>query len=334
MNEVLISAVDLGSNSFRLQQGWLADGCLRLLPMMREPVRLAAGLGADRQLDLAARQRGLAALQRFVPHLQGVAANTVRVVATNTLRMAANAADFIAQAEAVLGFPVTVISGQEEARLIYVGVTRAMADPSGRQLVVDIGGGSTEIVVGEGYAPLHLVSLAMGCVSHSARYFPDGRMDDMRFSQAEQAARQAFQALQAAYREIGWQQVLASSGTAKAIANLLAQNDLNDAAEAGAGSGECIITQSGLYRLKVLLLEGKRVENLQLAGLRADRGAVLPGGLAIMRMFFEVFGLECASFSAGGLCRGVLHELLPGPVRSEVSVVPAMADLSGASGGY
>lgn len=310
MSDALIAAVDLGSNSFRLQTGRIAGGRLHLLQMIREPVRLALGLGTDRKLDAAAQRRALEALQRFHKCLHGVAAEAVSAVATNTLRVAGNAAAFLAQAEAALGFPIKVISGLEEARLIYLGVAHAMAGPAGRLLVVDIGGGSTEVIVGNGLVPLRLASLEMGCVNYTLRHFSDGRVSRAGFRQAELAARQELLALQAAYREIGWQQAVASSGTAKAIADLLAQNGLNDPVIRG-GIGRREITHAGLQRLKELLLHSGGVGNLQLAGLRPDRSAVLPGGLAIMAAVFEAFGLERMSFSEGGLCLGMLHERFP-----------------------
>lgn len=303
----LIAAVDLGSNSFRLQTGRIVAGRLQLLDMIREPVRLAAGLGADRRLDIASQQRALEALQRFHECLHGVATEAVCAVATNTLRVAENAAEFLLRAETVLGLPIKVISGQEEARLIYLGVVAAMAESSGQQLVVDIGGGSTEIIVGRGAEPLQLISVEMGCVNYTQRYFADGTVRRNVFDLAELAARQALQGLQQRYLEIGWQQVLGSSGTAKAIADLLAQNALNAPTELCNKERE--ITREGLERLKALLLRSGGVENLPLMGLRPDRSAVLPGGLAIMLAVFEVFGLERMTFSTGGLCGGVLREL-------------------------
>lgn len=321
MKNGLFAAIDLGSNSFRLQLGQLAAGQLWLQPMIREPVRLAAGLTADltadpvsgKYLDDAAQQRGLQALQGFREILHERAVDHVGVVATNTLRVAENAGEFLQRAERVLGLPIRVISGAEEARLIYLGVRQTLteSEAAGRQLVIDIGGGSTEIVLGENGAALQLNSLSMGCIDYTQHYFPAGRLSVSLFERAQQAALHQLQTVAVAYRQQDWQQVFASSGTAKAIADLLWQNQLNDAPAHGAGARAATqITQGGMQRLQAQLLRYQHVSELQLSGLRADRSAVLPGGLAIMSAIFKAFDLSCLQYSTGGLCFGVLHELL------------------------
>jgi len=299
----LIAAVDLGSNSFRLQVGRIVDNQIYPLDSLKESVRLAAGLTLERTLDGASQLRALETLGRFGERLRGFIPGAVRAVATNTLRVAKNAPEFLSQAEAALGFPIEVIAGREEARLIYLGVAHTLANPRTQQLVVDIGGGSTEFIIGRNFAPLQLESLYMGCVSHSLKYFPRGHVAKHALKEAELAARKELQTIVSAYRATGWEEAVGSSGTAKAIADLLELNGLNDDEAAG-------ITLGGIERLKNLLSRAGEVGNLRLAGLRADRVPVLPGGLSIMSAVFKEFGLERMTFSEGALRLGVLYDLL------------------------
>src|SRR5690606_26159641 len=218
----LLAAVDLGSNSFRLLIGrvdrtGLGDQ-IRPIDSLKETVRLAAGLGPDGALDADSRQRGLAALARFGERLRSFAPDAVRVVATSTLRVATNARDFIESAEAALGFPISVISGREEARLIYLGAAHELALDGQDRLVVDIGGGSTECVIGRNYDPLLMESAAVGCVTLTARYFENGTIDRRRMRAARHAAREAFAPHARTYRRQGWSYAVGTSGTAKALA--------------------------------------------------------------------------------------------------------------------
>jgi len=221
-------------------------------------------------------------------------------VATNTLRVAKNATQFLEKAEAALGFPIEVIAGREEARLIYLGVAHTLANPQTRQLVVDIGGGSTEFIIGQNIDPIQLESLYMGCVSYSLRFFPDGRVDKRSFKEAELAARRELQTIVHAYRETGWDEAIGSSGTAKAIVDLLELNGFSDHG----------LTREGLEKLRNELLHAGEASRLKLQGLRADRIPVLPGGLAIMSAIFKEFGLERMAFSEGALRLGVLYDQL------------------------
>jgi len=296
----LIAAVDLGSNSFRLQVGRIVANQIYPLDGLKESVRLAAGLGPDKRLDAAAQQRGVEALLRFAERLRDFDQGAVRAVATNTLRVAKNAGQFLEKAETALGFPIEVIAGREEARLIYLGVAHTLANPQTRQLVVDIGGGSTEFIIGQNIDPIQLESLYMGCVSFSLRFFPQGRVDKRSFKEAELAARRELQAIVHAYRETGWDEAIGSSGTAKAIVDLLELNRLSDHG----------ITRDGLEKLRDELLHAGEASRLRLQGLRADRILVLPGGLAIMSAVFKEFGLERMAFSEGALRLGVLYDQL------------------------
>jgi exopolyphosphatase/guanosine-5'-triphosphate,3'-diphosphate pyrophosphatase len=296
----LIAAVDLGSNSFRLQVGQVRGNQIYELDGIKETVRLGAGLGSDKQLDSASQLRALSALSRFGERLRGFPADAVRAVATNTLRVAKNGSAFLMQAEAALGFPIEVIAGREEARLIYLGVAHTLPNPRQQQLIVDIGGGSTEFIIGKNFKPLQLESLYMGCVSYSLRYFPNGQIDKKSFHEAEIAAGQELQAIAQSYRESGWDAAVGSSGTARAIADLLEENDF-------AAQG---ITRKGMERLSDALIRVGNVNHARLEGLRSDRMPVLAGGLAIMSAVFKALELEEMEFSDGALRLGVLYDLL------------------------
>jgi exopolyphosphatase/guanosine-5'-triphosphate,3'-diphosphate pyrophosphatase len=299
-NSGTVAAVDLGSNSFRLQVGRVVGNQIYPMDGLKESVRLAAGLTAEKTLDAVSQQRGLEALARFGQRLRGFPSVAVRAVATNTLRVAKNAQDFLDQAEDVLGFPIEVIAGREEARLIYLGVAHTVPNPAVQQLVVDIGGGSTECIIGRNIEPIVLESMYMGCVSYSLKYFPDGKVDKRAFKEAELAARRELQSIAATYLNVGWSEAIGSSGTAKAIVDLVEANKFSPQG----------ISREGLRKLRDALIEAGDVDKLRLQGLRADRLPVLPGGLAIMSAIFKEFGLEQMNFSEGALRLGVLYDLL------------------------
>jgi exopolyphosphatase/guanosine-5'-triphosphate,3'-diphosphate pyrophosphatase len=303
LNSDTIAAVDLGSNSFRLQIGRIVGNQIYPLDSLKEPVRLACGLGANKHLSVAACKRGLAALSRFGEMLRGFPPGTVRAVATNTLRVAKNARDFLRQAEAKLGVPIEVIAGREEARLIYLGVAHTLQETTRRQLVIDIGGGSTEFIIGRDFQPQLLESLYMGCVSSSLLHFPQGKVTRKSMAQAQLQARQELQRISRVYLDHGWDTAIGSSGTAKALRDLLELNGLNPGSAAG-------ISREGLDHLCALLLRKGQASKLNLQGLRQDRIPVLPGGLAIMRAIFDEFHLEHMAFSEGALRLGVLYDLL------------------------
>ncbi|MCX8087366.1 MAG: exopolyphosphatase [Rhodocyclaceae bacterium] len=295
-----VAAVDLGSNSFRLQVGRIVGNQIYPLDGLKETVRLAAGLTPEKLLTESAQLRALEALARFGERLRGFAPEAVRAVATNTLRVAKNAAQFLARAEEALGFPIEVIAGREEARLIYLGVAHTLPHQGARHLVVDIGGGSTEFIIGQAMEPILLESLYMGCVSHSLRFFPGGIVDKRDMKDAELAARRELQAIVHAYREMGWDEAVGSSGTAKAIRDILQQNGFAD--------GD--ITRDGLDELKSRLIRAGDASRTGLAGMRADRVPVIAGGVAIMSAVFKEFGLTRMTFSEGALRLGVLYDLL------------------------
>jgi exopolyphosphatase/guanosine-5'-triphosphate,3'-diphosphate pyrophosphatase len=295
-----LAAVDLGSNSFHLQVGRVVDDQIYLLDSLREPVRLGGGLTRDKRLDRATQLRALEALARFGERLRGFPAGAVRAVGTNTLRVAKNAPQFIEDAQAALGFPIEVIFGREEARLIYLGVSHSLPLAPFKRLVVDIGGGSTEFVIGTGYEPELMESLPMGCVSYSLRFFPDGKIEKSGMKKAELAASNEIERIARDFRRAGWKQAIASSGTAKAIAAVLAAN----------GWAEGDITAEGLDRLRSQVIKAGDVDRLDTLGVRGDRAPILPGGLAIMLAAFAELGLEALQVSEAALRQGVLYDLL------------------------
>lgn len=298
-----IAAVDLGSNSFRMEIGRVVDDQIYPLDTLKEPVRLASGLTPGKILDDAAQARALETLGRFAERLRGFEPDAVRAVATNTLRVAKNAKAFIPRAEAILGFPIEVIAGREEARLIYIGAVHALPAAPHKRLVVDIGGGSTEFIIGKRMNPELLESLYMGCVSYSLRFFPDGKIDKKRFQEAEVAAAREIEAIAEDFHRVGWTEAAASSGTARAIADLLENNGLNP----GGGTG---ITREGLAKLRGGLIRAGSMADFKLPGLPVDRVPVFPGGVAILSAVFSALGISRMVYAAGALRLGVLYDLL------------------------
>ena len=303
MRYELIAAVDLGSNSFRLQVGRVVDDQIYPLDSLKEPVRLASGLSPDKYLNEAAQERAIAALRLFGERLRGFAPDAVRVVATNTLRVAKNAPELLPRLEEALGFPIEIIAGREEARLIYIGAAHSLPPAEHKRLVFDIGGGSTEFIIGRGAEPLLLESLYMGCVSYTVRFFPDGKVDKKRLREAEVAAGKEIQTIAHDYQRLGWNEAVGSSGTARAIADVLELNNLNPGGVAG-------ITREGLQKLRAILLKAGSAEAMPLEGLRNDRTPVLSGGIAIMGAIFETLQLEHMTYGDGALRLGVLYDLL------------------------
>lgn len=296
---LILAAADLGSNSFRLQICEASGSELHPLVSLKETVRLAAGLDSDKQLDEPAQKRALASLKKFGQTLREHAPDAVHAVATNTLRVAKNADEFLERAKAALGFPIEVISGHEEARLIYSGVAHR-APATEPRLVVDIGGGSTELIIGKGLKPLETASLQMGCVGYSIRFFADGELNEANFDAAEKAARNEMRRGCEALKNHRFDAAIGSSGTARALAAMI---------KAG-GEREELITRKGLANLRQTFLQARRIERLKLKGLRPDRAAVIAGGHAIMTTVFEEFGLEEMQITRAALREGVLYDLL------------------------
>ena len=275
-----LAAVDLGSNSFHLAIGRVVDEQIYPLDAIKETVRLGAGLTDERRIDDATQERALVALKRFSERLAGMPHGSVRAVGTNALRVAKNAGPFLRRAEDTLGFPIEVIPGREEARLIYLGVAHSLPLSSHNRLVVDIGGGSTEFIIGNRMRPKAMESLYMGCVSYTQRFFPEGRVDKKAFKRAEIAAREQIQTIAARFEKTGWREAVGSSGTARSIAEVLAKN----------GQADHGINAGGLSWLRETLVDAGELKRVQLEGLREDRVPVVAGGVAVMAAIFAELG--------------------------------------------
>lgn len=296
----LVAAIDLGSNSFHMVLARVDHGEIRILERLGEKVQLAAGLGDDGELSEEAMQRGLDCLRRFAQLINGLPEGAVRIVGTNALREARNRSQFIRQVRQILGHRVDVVSGREEARLIYLGVAHTLADDAGKRLVVDIGGGSTEFIVGERFESLIRESLQIGCVSSSRHFFADGRITPGRYAQAYTHARLELMQIEQAIQRLGWQEAVGSSGTIRTIAQCI-QNS-------GQGQGE--VTREGLLWLKRKVVKAGQIDKLDLPGLKAERRPILPAGLAILEAVFDALNIEVMHHSEGALREGVLYDLL------------------------
>ncbi len=296
----VIAAVDLGSNSFRLQVARVVGDQIYPLDALKETVRLAAGLTEDKYLDEAAQQRALACLRRFNERLRGLPPEAVRAVGTNTFRVAKNAKAFLEAAEAALGFSIEVVAGKEEARLIYLGASHSLPPSGARRLVVDIGGGSTECIIGSGFEPQAMESLYMGCVSYSRRFFPEGRITKRTLQEAELAARAEGQSLAAEFKAGHWDEAVGTSGTARALADICVANGLSGGA----------ITSEALAAVRAMLLDARDMRKLRIPGLQADRAPVIAGGFAIMAGLFRELGIERMEVASGALREGILYDLL------------------------
>ena len=297
---VVVAAADLGSNSFHLVVAEVRGGQLVFVDRRKEFVRLAAGLDERKRLTPEASARALDCLDRFGERVRGLPLGTVRVVGTNTLRLARNANDLLEAAQRSLGHPVEIISGLEEARLIYLGVSRSLAGDE-RRLAVDIGGGSTELIIGEGSQPLDLESLYMGCVSSSLRHFPNGRVAEKRWRRAETAALVELEPVERRFRAgAGWESAVGSSGTVHSVATVVQ----------AAGWCEEGITLEALLRLRELLIERGTTMNGGIKGLSEGRAPVFAGGVAVLLATFKALGIERMRVAGGALREGALYDLL------------------------
>ena len=301
IDEELLAAIDMGSNSFHLAIARVDHGEVKKVASMSEKVQLAAGLDENKNLTEAAQQRGLACLSRFVGRLCSVQPNRLRIVATNALRQAKNGHEFIQKAAEILPKHIEIIAGREEARLIYLGVSLTMVN-SGRRLVIDIGGGSTELIIGEEFEPIHTESLQMGCVAFTKAFFVDGEINQKSFDKAVVAARKELSGIANTYKEAGWDTVVGSSGTIKACRQITVNMGWSNEKEE--------LTRDGLDKLKEKLLKYKHVAEMEFDGLKEDRRAVLPAGIAILYAIFDVLELDKLVYSDGALREGVMYDLL------------------------
>lgn len=302
----LVAAIDLGSNSFHMIVARLERGQLHIMDRMRERVRLGSGLDDRHRISADAQTRALECLERFGERLRDMPPERVRAVGTNTLRKAKNGGPFLERAHRALGHPIEVIAGREEARLIYLGVIQTMPKTVVQRLVIDIGGGSTECVIGERHEIVEADSLYMGCVSFSERYFPDGVLTAERFEAARLAAKLELQSIGHRYRALGWELACGCSGTVHAVKKIARQN--------GWSPGE--ITPRVLRKLERALVSAGHVDQADIPGLVEDRRAVIPGGVAILGALVQTFELEEIVPAPGALREGALYDLV-GRIRDE-----------------
>ncbi|MBW2462750.1 MAG: Ppx/GppA family phosphatase, partial [Deltaproteobacteria bacterium] len=295
----LVAAVDLGSNSFHMLVARIVDGEVHVVDRIKERVALAEGLAIDRSLSPEAQKRAIACLERFGQRLEHMAGDNVRAVGTNTLRAAKDARRFLERAEAALGHRIEIISGREEARLVYLGVANTLASPEGRRLVVDIGGGSTECIIGEGFEPSVADSLYMGHITWTQRYFSGGRITAAGMADARTAAALEAESIQREYQGIGWEEAVGASGTILAIDAIVREN----------GWGEAI-TPKGLKKLRRALVEAGRADKILLAGLQDARKPVIAGGAAILSGVFDILGIQAMCPSEGAVREGVVYDLV------------------------
>jgi exopolyphosphatase / guanosine-5'-triphosphate,3'-diphosphate pyrophosphatase len=299
-NGTLLAAVDLGSNSFRLEIGRYDSGHIERVEYLKEVVRQGSGLDENKNLSLAAMERGWDCLARFAERLHGFKKQQVRAVATQTLREARNREDFLRKAQAVLGFPIEVVSGHEEARLIYQGASHLLPQSDETRLVMDIGGRSTEVILGQGYTPKRMESYRLGSVAWSTRYFPRGLFTPPLLKTATVAAKAVLDEALDTFPKEEWSVVYGSSGTVGAVVDILSAN----------GFPEAVITRDGLNWLVDRMLRTGNTDDLRLEGLKDDRRAVLGGGVGVLHAFFELFDLQVMHRSLGALRQGALYDLI------------------------
>ncbi|WMC09591.1 exopolyphosphatase [Oceanimonas pelagia] len=295
MTDQYVATIDLGSNSFHMVIARYHGDSLRIVDRLKQRVRLADGLDDDNRLGEEAMARGLECLRLFGERLHGFDATRVRVAGTYTLREAVNAQTFVRRAQQVLGFPIDIVSGNEEARLIYQGVAHTQ-QTQGRVLVIDIGGGSTELIIGQDFDCRQVSSRSMGCVSFTRRYFADGVLTAARFKQATEAAEYQLVPIQDRYLALGWDQALGSSGTVKTLLEMCT-----------AATGEPVIDLPALLHIQRQLVQAGHIDQVNMAGLSEDRKPLIAAGLAILLGIYRSFNLERMGFSDGALREGLLH---------------------------
>ncbi|WP_159738629.1 exopolyphosphatase [Vibrio atypicus] len=302
-----VAAIDLGSNSFHMVVARVVDQDLQLVSRHKQRVRLASGLDGQKNLDNAAIERGLECLAMFAERIQGFEEHNVRIAATHTLRQANNAHIFLQRAREILPFPIEIIPGVEEARLIYLGVAHTQPE-SDSKLVVDIGGGSTEMIIGHGFEPSLINSKQMGCVSYTKRFFANGKLSQTNFTKAILAAEQKLESIASRYKKKGWDIAFGSSGTIKAIREVLI----------GLGYPDGIVTAKRLEKLVNKLCEWQTIEEIDLPGLAPERQPVFAAGVAILCAIFKDLKLTEMHFSEGALREGLLFEMEDGFKRADI----------------
>jgi exopolyphosphatase/guanosine-5'-triphosphate,3'-diphosphate pyrophosphatase len=296
-----LAAVDIGSNSFHMVVARYTLGQLRVVDRLRETVRMADGLDGKGGISSAARQRGLECLARFGQRIRDIPSLRVRALATNTVRQLSSPQSFLVPAETALGHAIEVVSGREEARLIYLGVAHAQPPKPGQQrLVIDIGGGSTEFIIGRGFEQIERESMQVGCIASTRRFFPGGKLSKKRWKDALTEIGAEFQQFSGLYRSLGWQEALGSSGTHKAIGEICAAMKLTKGA----------ITAEALPQVRERLLQADHIDKIELPGLSSDRRPIIAGGVLVLEAAFEALGLQRLMVSKAAMREGILYDML------------------------
>ncbi len=296
----IFAAIDLGSNSFHMIVGQHKSGQIIILDKIREMVRLASGLDEHKNITPEAMQKALDCLSRFGERIRHLHADVVRIVGTNTLRQARNSAEFMRKAEALLGHPIEIISGMEEARLIYSGVSHNVDTDKGQRLVIDIGGGSTEIIIGERYQPIMMESLYMGCVSMTKKFFASGSINRKKLDKARMHAMMELEPHIKAYKKLGWEDAIGASGTARALRSIAVEEGFTDYG----------ITGKALANILDKILQAGNINDISLKGLKTERKPVIIGGAIVLNAIFEAFDIKRMAVSDGALREGILYDLV------------------------
>lgn len=296
----LIAAVDMGSNSFHMVVARMEHGEPRVIDRLRDTVRMAAGLRSDGTLDAERRARAMACLARFGQRIAGLPSMRVRAVATNTVRRLASPQTFLTAADAALGYPIEVVSGREEGRLIFLGAAHDLPISREPRLIIDVGGGSTEFIIGRGLAPIHTESVQAGCIASTLRFFPGGKITRKRWQRALSEIGVLLQQFSEDFRESGWQDAYGSSGTTKSIGAIVQAMKLSDDG----------ITAESLASVRDALISQGQIATLKLPGLVEERASVLPGGVVIMEAAFAALGIKRLRVCESSMREGLLWDLL------------------------
>lgn len=300
------AVVDLGSNSFHLLIIRLSDNKIKIVSKVKRKIRLAAGLNEQLELSIDAINRGLDCISLFAKHLTTIPLNNIRIVATATLRIATNRNDFLRKANEILPLEIKLLNGEQEAKTIYSGVAHTCkSNCAQKQLIIDIGGASTELIIGQGFTANKAISLNLGCVSFREKYFTGGQLTNENFVSAINAASHIINPISNSFIDLGWQSVVGSSGTIQALAEILAFRQQ-----------AIVITTDFLQEIKQALIYCKTIDaiainNVAFKGLRADRTPVLASGLSILIALFNCLQIKELKLSTGALREGLLFEMLP-----------------------
>ena len=297
----MIAAIDLGSNSFHMVVARMdGQGGFAMLDKIKEMVRLRGGLNEQGHLSAEKQQEALACLHRFGERIKYLPADNVRIAGTNTLRSMKDSEDFIAQANAALGHEISIISGHEEARIVYLGVSHTLSNDHGKQLVIDIGGGSTEFIIGKDFEPKELESLNFGSVSATQRFFGNGNLSEKNWKEANTALRLEIMPIENNFRSGNWKRAIGSSGTIKATRKIIQELQLEKFG----------ISLYALHQIRDRMCAAKTIDNLDLPGLIPERIPVYAGGLAVLIAVFESLLIKSMTVSDGALREGLLYDLM------------------------